>query len=53
MEQKLYSLEEIAEKICQAQGDTCTEGVCPGFDYCRHGKNGCLVWLTKIINGEE
>ncbi len=50
--EQVYTIEQLADKICKSQQE-CAEGVCPGFDYCRQGKNGCLVWLTKIINGEE
>ena len=41
---KTYTLEEIAAKICESY-EECTEGECPGFDYCRHKKKGTLTWL--------
>jgi hypothetical protein len=45
-----YTLEEIAQKICESY-EECTEGVCPGFDYCnrRLKKNGVLEWLKEIV----
>lgn len=47
---KTYTLEEIAKKICDSY-EECTEGECPGFDYCnrRLNKNGVLEWLKEIV----
>lgn len=46
-----YTLEEIAQKICKSY-EECTEGECPGFDFCRKNHNGILEWLNIRINGE-
>lgn len=46
---QLYTLAEIAEKICASYGAECIEGVCPGFRYCRQRKNGVLEWLRKVV----
>lgn len=48
---ELYTIEEIAQKICDSY-EECTEGECPGFDYCRHERKGTLVWLLKVLNGD-
>lgn len=45
-----YTIEEIAKKICDSF-KYCTED-CPGFEYCRHEKNGTLVWLQKVLKGD-
>jgi hypothetical protein len=47
---KTYTLEEIAQKICDSY-KYCTED-CPGFEYCRHDKKGVLVWLKTILKSE-
>lgn len=47
--EKSYTIEEIAQKICESY-EECTEGVCPGFDYCDvRKKNGILEWLRKVV----
>lgn len=48
--EKTMTLEELADKICKSYAD-CPEE-CPGFAYCRFKRNGTLVWLQKVVNGE-
>lgn len=48
---KTYTLEEIADLICNSYGECC-ETTCPGFDYCRQNKNGVLTWLEKLEKGD-
>lgn len=45
---KTYTLEEIAGKICESY-EECTEGECPGWDYCGKEHNGVLEWLRKVV----
>ncbi len=49
--QQLYSLEEIAQKICDSQHE-CSEA-CVGFADCHKGQNGVLVWLRKVLKNEQ
>ena len=48
---ELYTIEEIAQKICDSY-KYCKEGECPGFAYCRHEGTGTLAWLKKVLNSD-
>ena len=48
---KLYSLEEIAQRICHSYDDKgCEE--CPATDYCSKGHTGTIYWLRKVLQHE-
>ena len=50
---KSEAMEEIATKICESY-EECTEGVCPGWDYCNLTKrNGILEWMKMRVNMTE
>lgn len=48
--EKLYTLDEIARKICKSY-DKCDED-CVGFDCCSEYHNGALAWLREVVNRE-
>lgn len=49
------TLEELAQKICHSiahKDDDCAgcyDGSCPAAEYCRHGHNGMIDWLRKVV----
>lgn len=43
------TLEELAKKLCSSfTADECVDK-CPAAEYCRHGHNGMLDWLRKVL----
>lgn len=48
--QALYTLEEIAHKLCSHFGhDECAEATCPAFNRCYRGHNGMLDLLREVV----
>ena len=53
--EKVVTLEELARKICHEISnqdigyDSCYDGSCPAAGECRHGHNGMLDWLRKVL----
>lgn len=51
------TLEELAQRICnnisnyENDGRGCYDGSCPAAANCRHGHNGMIDWLRKVVNG--
>ena len=53
--EKSMTLEELARKLCNSltnddSYDACYDGTCPAAAYCRHGHNGMIDWLRKVVN---
>lgn len=52
--EKTMTLEELAKKICcQIFDDNdgeCWDGSCPAAAYCRHERNGMIVYMRKVVN---
>lgn len=49
------TLEELARRICNTLTEesdddfACYNGRCPAADYCRHGHNGMIDWLKRMV----
>lgn len=56
--EKVMTLQELATRICNSiaeKDDDCTgcyDGSCPATKYCRHGHNGMIDWLRKVLGDE-
>jgi hypothetical protein len=52
---KVLPLEKLAEHLCYGltveDNEACYNGECPAADYCRHGHNGMIDWLRKVLEG--
>jgi hypothetical protein len=48
---RFITLEELAKLLCGKLD--CFEDGCPAAAHCRHGHNGMIDWLRKLINGES
>lgn len=57
--EKVMTLQELAARICNSissEKDDCAgcyDGSCPAAAYCRHGHNGMIDWLRKVLKGGE
>lgn len=47
----VMTLEELAKKICDRCD--CYDESCPAAEYCRHGHNGMIHWLRKVLGNEQ
>ena len=49
----VMTLEELAQELCckirGSDASGCFDGSCPAAEYCRHGHNGMLDWLRKVL----
>lgn len=56
--EKTMTLVELACRICNSIASTdddcagCHDGSCPAIQYCRHGHNGMIDWLRKVLQDE-
>lgn len=54
---KAITLEELAQELCHnisgADAGGCFDGSCPAAEYCRHGHNGMIDWLRKVLGNER
>ena len=52
--EKVMTLQELATRICNSfdEADDCWDK-CPASAYCRHGHNGMIDWLRKVIANEH
>jgi hypothetical protein len=53
--EKVITLQELAQRICHSIAneeigcESCYDGSCPAAAYCRHGHNGMLDFLRKVL----
>lgn len=53
--EKSMTLEELAQKLCRYISDYdnecagCYDGSCPAAEHCRHGHNGMIDFLRKVV----
>jgi hypothetical protein len=56
--ENVLTLEELAQKVCNAISNydndfkPCIERSCPAAANCRHGHNGMIDWLRKVVGND-